>query len=135
MTSARIILIEEDCTVLLERALLRQTLVAFGEDGCGKYGRKDTPSYFDVVDVRVNVYVDDENSPTVISGGISICLHGYNANDVGHIKSDKNFDISLNVALAAAGISKDTLIWAKIDEQVAGCVTFYLDIGKLLGWS
>lgn len=134
MTPTRI-LIEEDCTILLERALLRKTLCAFGEDGFGQYGRKDTPSFFEVVDLRIDINVDDEKNPQTISGVVSICLRGYDHNDVGHIKSDKNFDISLDLALKAAGILKNPLHWAEVDEQIDGCVTFYLDVGELLGWN
>lgn len=128
MTSARV-LVEEDCTIVLERALIRKTLNAFGEDGCGQYGRKDTPSFFDVVDIRVDI--DDAN---LLDGKVSICLRGYDSDDVGHIQTDRNFDISLNAALADAGISKDALSWAPIHEQAKGCVTFNLDVSELLGW-
>ena len=128
------ILIEEDCTVLLERALLRKTLCAFGEDGFGQHGKKDTPSFFDVVDLRIDIHVDDTQMPRTVSGVVSICLRGYDHRDVGHIKTDKNFDISLAQALCDAGITKNPLQWAEIDEQIDGCVTFYLDVGELLDW-
>lgn len=131
MSTSVQILLEEECTVLLERALLRQTLCAFGGDGLGKHGRSDTPRYFDVTDLRITVDADD---PINIMGMVSICLRGYNADDVGHIKTDNNFEIALNTVLAKAGISKQALSWASIDEQVQGCVTFHIDIPELLGW-
>ena len=134
MTTSVKMLIEEDCTVLLERALIRQTLCAFGEDGFGQHGRSDIPHYYDVVDLRVNIEADDDHQPTVVSGTVSICLRGYDADKVGHIQTDRNFDISLNAALSAAGISTKSLMWAPIDEQAHGCVTFYLDVAELLGW-
>lgn len=130
MSSVRVML-EEDCTIILERALLRKVLNAFGEDGFGKYGRKDTPSYFPVVDIRVDI---DDSDLNVIKGKLSICLRGYDANDVGHIQTDQNFEISLNEYLKDAGINKAALEWAPIDEQVDGCVTFDLDVKELLGY-
>jgi len=132
--SAVKILIEEEITVALERALIRKTLCAFGEDGFGKYGRKDTPSYFDVVDLRIDIEEDETFSPPTLSGKVSICLRGYNAADVGHVVTDQNFEISLRAALTAAGLSKDSLAWASIEEQVDGCATFHIDIAELLGW-
>jgi len=132
-TSVRM-LIEEDCILLLERALLRQTLCAFGEDGLGQYGKSDTPHYYTVVDLRVNIEADDDHQPTVICGTVSICLRGYDADVVGYIQTDKNFDISLNAALIAGGLSAKSLIWASVSEQAHGCVTFYIDVAELLGW-
>jgi len=127
-------LIEEDCILLLERALIRQTLCAFGEDGFGQHGKWETPQYYDVVDVRVTVEADDDDSPTVVSGSAIIVLRGYDANVTGHIMTDKNFDISLNAKLVAAGLSPKSLIWASIQDQHTGAVVFHIDIGELLGW-
>lgn len=132
-TSVKMI-IEEDCTLILERALLRQTLCAFGEDGFGLYGKSDTPVFYDVVDLRVDIEADDDHQPTVVSGTVSICLRGYDADVVGHIQTDRNFDIALKVVLTAAGVSPKSLIWASINEQAHGCVTFYIDVAELLGW-
>ena len=122
--------VEEDCKVLLERTLLGKFLCAFGEDGCGLYGRKDTPSFFRVDGLHIDISV--ENSLMV--GKLSIQLNGYDENDVGHIQTDKNFDISLNELLKSEGISPEALCWASIEDQVHGCVTFDLNITKLLGW-
>lgn len=127
-------LVEEDCTLLLERALIRQTLCAFGEDGEGKYGKHNLPMYFDVVDIRVDIEADDDHRPTVISGTCTIVLRGYDANIVGHIITDKNFDISLAKALSAASLSPKSLVWAPITEQADGAVTFYIDVAELLSW-
>lgn len=125
-----IVEIEEDCTVLLERALLHKTFCAFGEDGFGQYGRHDTPMFFDVVGLLIKIRV--ENS--IMKGQVSICLKGYDADIVGHIQTDQNFDISLNAALISEGISTNALTWAPIEEQLDGCVTFELDVSELLGW-
>lgn len=120
--------IEEDCTVLLERALLRQTVCAFGEDGCGMHGKSDTPAFFDIVDIHVDVV----ELHAAVQAKASICLRGYNHNDVGHIQTDKNFDISFDAILKASNIPRNAFTWAPIDEQLQGCVTFYLDVTKLL---
>ena len=134
MTTSVRMLIEEDCILLLERALIRQTLCAFGEDGEGQHGRSDIPHYYDVVDLRVNIEADDDDSPTVVSGNVIICLRGYDADVTGHIMTDKNFDISLKKVLTAAGISAKSLVWASLSEQTRGAVVFQIDIGELLGW-
>lgn len=125
-----IVEIEEDCRVLLERALHRKTLCAFGEDGCGQHGRHDTPKFFEVVGLLITIRV--ENS--IMKGQVSLCLKGYDADIVGHIQTDQNFDISLNAALKLEGISTAALSWATIEEQLDGCVTFELDVAELLGW-
>lgn len=127
-------LIEEDCTLLLERALLHKTLCAFGEDGFGQYGRSETPHYFQVRDLFITIEADDDDSPTTVWGQVMIKLDGYDADITGHIKTDKNFDISLNAALTAAGLSTKSLIWAAYSEQPKDGVTFHINVGELLDW-
>lgn len=116
---------------MFEQALLRQTLCAFGEDGFGKYGKHDIAQYFLVSDISVDIMADDDNMPTVITGKLSICLRDYDADVVGHIVTDQNFEISLGQKLKAAGISPKALTWASINEQVPGCVTFNINLDQM----
>ena len=127
-------LIEEDCIIALERALLGKTLCAFGEDGLGQHGRSDSPHYYDVVDVNVHIDADDDDSPTIVSGGLIVTLLGYDSNVTGHIMTDGNFDISLGDALEAAGLSRQCLAWAPLSAQGRSSVVFHIDVGELLEW-
>lgn len=127
-------LIEEDCILLLERALLHKTLNAFGEDGLGQYGKWDTPQYFDVTHIFVTIRADDDNAPTIVSGKVLVRLLGYDSDVTGLVITDKNFDISFQNALSEAGVPLDALILLPADEQPRFSVAFDIDIGKLLNW-
>lgn len=132
-TSVRM-LIEEDCELLLERALLNKTINAFGEDGFGQYGKCDTPQYYNVTHIFISIKADDDNAPTIVTGKLLVRLLGYDSDITGLVITDKNFDISFQNALAASGIPHDALVILPADEQPRFSVAFDINIGKLLNW-
>lgn len=123
----------EDCTVLLERALLGKTIAVFGEDGNGLHGRSDTPKFFVVESLRVELQPDN-SSPSMFRGEVQIYLSGYSSDECGHICTDKNFDISIGELLAAASIDKSIFSWSDLSLQGRKSVNLTIDVPKLLGW-
>jgi hypothetical protein len=129
-------LLEEDCTTLLERALIGKTVCAFGEDGNGQYGRNDIAQWFTISRVKVDVVCDDNDDPILIFAAVAITLDGYHADTFGHIATDKNFEISLQKHLSAHHIEPNTLVWPMpISAQGPHSVTMDIDIPRLLAWS
>ena len=128
-------LIEEDCQILLDRALSRKTICAFGEDGFGKYGRQDCAMWFKIQEIDVTIKYDDDNTPSEISGILTIQLAGYNSNKVGHIMTDHNFVIALGAFLKNNDIEPKVLSWPDtLEEQGEHFVAMHIDVGLLLGW-
>ena len=119
-------IVEADCTILLERALLGKTLCAFGEDGCGKYGRCECPGYFTVstVDVTISTYGH--------SGSVRLALTGYDSTVTGHIATDRNFEISLAQHLTNHDIEPRALTWGNEELQGRSYVTMLIDVNTLL---
>jgi hypothetical protein len=122
--------IQHDCTVLLERALVGKMVCAFGDDGCGQFGRSPIPAFFKIDTVRVYI-ADITDTASPVLGLAYIRLDGYNANVAGHILTDKNFQISIRKLLAAESISPDTLTWGTFSEQVPTCVVMQIDVREL----
>ena len=130
------ILIEEDCTVLLERALLGKDICAFGEDGQGLYGTSERAHWYTIKDVEVEVLVDDDDDPSEISATAAITLTGYDSDVTGHVMTDKNFEIRLRSLLQAATIDPACLTWQADDsDQGIWTVVMNLDVGLLLDWA
>lgn len=124
--------IEADCSVLMLRALYQKTLVAFGADGLGKYGKCDMPQYYDVEDIAVDVSIDEDDIPI---GFVSLKLDGYDATKFGHICSDQNFLISIRKLLIADHIDPACISYSDVEFQGDDFVTFDLDIPLLLDWA
>lgn len=124
--------IEADCSVLLLRALLGKEVVAFGEDGLGKYGTSDRAHRFTIDDVQVDIELDDQDEPF---GAAFIHLDGYHCDTVGDIVTDQNFLISLSKYLKAEHIDPACLKYAEIEIQGSNFVTMYIDIPTLLQWA
>lgn len=131
MTST-VSLLQEDCVVLLERALLNRRVSAFGEDGLGQHGASDTPRFFRVEAVFVELEADHDDDPSLLAGSAQLFLEGYDAADVGHICTDANFMISVNAHLAAAGV-EPCLAYSAVEDQGVHYVQLDIDVGKLLG--
>jgi len=130
MTST-IKLLQEDCEVLLQRALLNQELVAFGEDGQGLHGRADEAGRFRCEAVFVHLESDDADDPTVMTGVAQLFLEGYDSAHAGHICTDLNFMISLNWHMKSVGIDP-CLTYSALSEQGETYVQMDIDVGKLL---
>lgn len=120
--------VEADCTILLMRALYKQPLVAFGDDGLGKYGKCSMPQTYTVDDVDVIVILEDNQ------GILGLVLDGYDAQKFGHIATDKNFMINVQQLLSAIGVDPTCVTYAPINRQGRNFVTFDFDIAKLLSW-
>lgn len=138
MLSLTLQMISQDCTILLQRALLGKTVVAFGDDGDGKYGRSSVPKYFVVNDVSVTASFDlsTSNRPHEgYTGEVSIGLQGYSSSDGGHILTDQNFKIAIRQYLLQESIDADALSWAELSDQTSTSVVMKIDIKKLLSWT
>lgn len=124
--------LEQDATVLLERALLNHDVVAFGEDGLGKYGTSDRPKYYLIQSISVSLEIDEDD---VVTGEVAIGLLGYNAMQFGHICTDKNFEISIRKLLSDFDINPNVLKYAPIEAQGDQHVMMSVDVEDLLQWS
>jgi hypothetical protein len=123
--------IKDDCIILLERALVGKTICAFGEDGCGKYGRSDTPMYFIVSCIAVSLESLDLTTKSPM-GKLFINLDGYDANVHGHALTDVNFEISLHKLLANENITPNAITWGDINDQTRDNVVMNIDVYELL---
>jgi len=124
--------VEADCSVLLIRALLNQTVAAFGEDGLGKYGKNDLAIHYVIEDIDLVVSIDDDDEPL---GMVSLKPKGYDAATYGPIVTDQNFLISVRKLLSAHHIDPTCIEYSEIDVQGKDYVAFDLDIVKLLDWA
>lgn len=126
--------IRRDCVVLLERALLHNQLVMFGEDGCGQHGRAEFPVYSEVTAISVNLTADDNDDPSDIHGIVILHMPDYDAGRQGHAMTDQNLRISLNRCLDAAAIDRAAIDWADISLQGQQAVVLSIDVSLLMDW-
>lgn len=125
-------LIQYDIETLLSRAFIGQTLVGFGEDGCGSYGRSDTPGYFIPTDILAVVHVpDDAISYADVEANIVIALDGYDADITGLLMTDRNIEISINECLKRNHMTCKWW-WDKVDHQGRGTITICINVAQLL---
>lgn len=125
-------LIESDVSVLLLRALLHETLVAFGDDGLGKHGRCDMPQYYEVADL--NIIVDLNEADDTATGVVFLALNGYDAMRFGLVLSDQNFLLSVQNCLERHGIDRSVLTYAAYGAQDRYSVALDIDVKRLLDW-
>lgn len=111
----------EDCGILLKRALVGKTLSCFGADGNGQYGHHAFARHFTVLNVHTTVYSDVDET---LFGKATIALLGYSSSDHGHVATDMNLKISVNEALKTEYIEPDCWSWSPLEEQGA----FYFSI-------
>jgi hypothetical protein len=127
--------LEDDCRILLERALVAKLLAMFGEDGNGDYGRNDRAVFTTIQSISMKFVEDPEGQQgSDIYGVLGLFLLGYDARLYGHATTDTNLRISLNVLLDAAGIDREALYWAPITMQGQHTIVLFVDIGLLLAW-
>lgn len=124
-------IIEADCATLLLRALLNQTVAAFGDDGLGKHGTCPIPQYYKIVDVDVTIGIIDSEA----LGCVRLLLDSYDSADYGHIFTDKNFLISVQKLLKDHHIDPDSVKYGNLSDQGWNFVTLELDVGLLLDWA
>lgn len=122
--------IEADCSILLFRALLDKHVVAFGDDGLGKYGRSEFSKAFTISDLEIFIDPQDNNT-----GEVSLRLQEYDAADVGHIYTDQNFLISIGALLSTSNIGQKCLSYAGFESQGSNYVSLKIDVPTLLQWS
>jgi hypothetical protein len=125
-------MVESDVSVLLLRALLGKTLVAFGDDGLGKHGRCDVPQYYEVQDLDICINLNEADDTA--DGVVFISLTGYDAMRFGLILSDQNFLLSVRAALDAVGIDGSVLTYAEFAVQDQHDVAMAIDVKRLLDW-
>jgi hypothetical protein len=123
--------VEADCSVLLIRALLGQTVAAFGEDGLGKHGKNDLAIRYMLEDIDLTIMLDDDEP----FGVVSLKPEGYDYTKFGHIATDQNFLLSVRNLLSAHHIDPTCIEYSEIDLQGNDYVTFDLDVVKLLDWA
>jgi hypothetical protein len=133
MSASVIQVIEADCSVLILRALLEKSVVAFGEDGLGKHGKCDQPKYYTIEDVSVDVAASPSSGDVV--GAAFITLKGYNESDFGAILSDRNFLISIQNLLRAEFIDPNSLSYSILELQSEHVVVMDIDVPLLLDWA
>jgi hypothetical protein len=124
-------IIEADCATLLLRALLNQTVAAFGDDGLGKHGTCPIPQYYKIVDVDVTIGIIDSEA----LGCVRLLLEGYDSADHGDIFTDKNFLISVRKLLQEHHIDQGSVKYGELVDQGENFVTLELDVGLLLDWA
>jgi hypothetical protein len=125
-------MIETDVSVLLLRALNNKTLVAFGDDGLGKYGTCDMPQYYAVHDLDISVDINEADDTA--AGVVYIELAGYDAARFGAITTDRNFLLSVQEQLESVGIDRSVLTYAPDGNHLEYGVLMSIDIKKLLDW-
>jgi hypothetical protein len=123
--------IEADCSVLLIRALLGQTVAAFGEDGLGLHGKNDLAIFYQIEDIDLTIMMNDDEP----FGIVSLKPENYNASKFGHIYTDQNFLISIRKLLTDHHIDPTCIEYSEFDLQGDDYVSFDLDVVKLLDWA
>lgn len=124
--------IQNDCTILLVRALMGKDLSMFGVDGNGEHGSDYMGHTHNVLDIKV--IIDDDSDINMPEGWAIVSLEGYDASVYGHAMTDKNIEISLNANLALEEIDAECWSWANLEEQGQTYVCLRLDVNKLLSW-
>jgi hypothetical protein len=123
---------QDDCQILLQRALNGKTLACFGIDGFGQYGQCDTAQMYSVHDVAVELYeVYDTDYPEAI---VIIMLNGYDAYQYGNLSTDRNFQISLNALLRAQEIDTQCWDWCDQSLQLEHSIVLKIDPKRLMQW-
>lgn len=127
-------LIEADCAVLILRALLEKEVVAFGDDGLGKFGRSSIPKTFTITDIGIDVACDDQtgDDATCIA---KLYLDGYHKDQVGHVVTDQNLMISIRKHLIDNAIDPNCVKYAELSEQGDNFCAVCFDVPLLLEWS
>lgn len=125
--------VEADCSVLLIRSLLGQTVAAFGEDGLGQHGRNDLAIHYVLEDIDLTVMVDSVTDEPF--GVLSLKPENYHSSKFGHIMTDQNFLISVRKLLADHHIDPTCIEYSELDLQGDDYVSFDLDVVKLLDWA
>jgi hypothetical protein len=127
-------LIEADCATLILRALLSKSVVAFGDDGLGKYGRSQIPRTFLIHNIDVDVECDDQTGDDATCTA-KLYLEGFHKDDVGHVATDQNLLISLRQHLKDAEIDPSCIRFADYALQGDDYCTLHFDVQLLLQWS
>ena len=126
----RIATIEDDCRILLERALLGKYICAFGEDGFGQYGRCDQAQWYKIKELILSVTPGNTGRHVFT---LYIMLDSYSSAEHGHIMTDRNFDIALATFLKAASIDPKALTWPlSLGLQGQDCVALDINLKLLL---
>lgn len=125
--------IEADCNILLKRALGGALVCAFGEDGFGRYGRHDQAMWFKVA--IISSHFGHTLKDGELGGIVQLWLLNYDADKVGHILTDLNFEICVRKLLSSAQIDPEVLSWPEdVNMQGNAFVAMEIDIPLLLGW-
>lgn len=121
--------VQDDCRVLLERALLNQPVCCFGADGNGQYGTSYYAKHFTISQVAAKVIqnVDEELDCIAL-----LTLDGYDVKDNGHAFTDENLRISLNKLFDQHHISGWK--WGELHHQGADYVGILFSVPELLAW-
>ena len=124
--------LQDDCAILLNRALRGKTLACFGVDGGGKYGYSHNAQNYNVFDVLVEL-TDNEDDDVPFAVAL-LMLDEYDANQFGHLVTDQNLKFSLNRLLKEQEIQPACWDWADISLQTQHIVVLKLKVDKLIEW-
>lgn len=120
--------LQRDVQILLDRALLGKTIVAFGEDGFGKHGRHDLPQPFRVT--QITIHFEEINGGNYVE--IILELDGYTASQYGFIFSDQNFLIGVQSLLKDQHIDFSSVCYSDIMLQSEKCVSLFANADSLV---
>jgi hypothetical protein len=122
--------LERDVTILMERSLLNKELACFGIDGNGEYGQHDLARTYQIDELDVLM----ASHPDAEWPDCCVCIHltGYNSNDVGHIMTDRNAEISINSLLTEQHIIPGCWSWDEPHNQGTHSICIVIDVRKLL---
>ena len=121
--------LQDDCLVLLNRALLNKTVCAFGADGHGEHGYSLFPQYFNVSDITVLINSSQaELNPVAI---VMLSLDDFDSDLSGHVSTDNNLRISINTHLISEEIDPKCWAFAPFSFQGTGYVVLEIEVNKL----
>jgi hypothetical protein len=124
--------LQTDCEILLRRALKGKSIACFGVDGFGQHGQSDTAQAYVVHDIAVMMSQNNDND---IPDAVAIVfLNDYDSARFGHLATDQNFLISVNMLLKEHDIRPDCWSFADVGRQLQNSVILDIRVDRLLEW-
>ena len=138
-------LLQDDCDILLTRALLGKTVACFGEDGFGQFGTSTLAKHFTISRVETSIKVDQNLD--IEKAEVTLSLDGYSGLHDGLLWTDQNFLISARGLLKAQCIDPKAIEWPPVTAEtvidyddtiptqgVDNTVTLLIDPKKIVDW-
>lgn len=132
-------LLQDDCDILLSRALLRQTVAAFGDDGFGQFGIHSLAKFFTVSHVETKIKADELLD--IESAIVILTLDGYSGLNDGLMWTDQNLLFSVRKLLKAQHIDPKAISWPPVTDDdstplqgLDDKITLLIDPKKIVDW-